>query len=287
MKPPESAQIAWLRGSAGAGAVGTDSALGTAMNRRTWPLLSCLFPVLLVASACSEESSTPEAAPAAEGAPVAPGPELFAAPEESLEVEWTPVEESDLFAVSRLIAVAHITALEPASHVATPWSNDLGRYLTVDEAGDDVSELPLTILTIEISDVLRADMARGGSIARRGSQARVVMLGGRRENGTVVSVNGQPIPEVGDEGVFFLANPLRPTGEQDLRGVYSLTGGGKGLVPIRSAAIQPASDSPFSDFTGLEAGTFVETVRARSAIGPAGMPYRPAELDSAFDNDAH
>jgi hypothetical protein len=245
-----------------------------------------MLPLLVAAWGCSEDTAPPDAAPAAEGAAVTPGAELFGPLEESLEVEWTPVEEEDLFLVSRLIAVGFVTSAEPASHVSTPWSSDLGRYLTVEEAGDEVSELPLTILTIQISDVIRADVARGGSMAQRGSEARVVMLGGERENGSVVSVNGQPIPEVGEEAVFFLANPLRPTGEHDLRGVYSLTGGGKGLIPLRSAAIAPSSDSPFIDRAGLDAGLFVESLRARAAIGPSGMPYRPAEIDSAVDQDA-
>ncbi len=233
---------------------------------------------LVLAWGCSTESAPP-------AEEVAPPLAVIEAPTETLDVEWLPLEESDVYGISRAILHARVTALEPAHHRSYPYAADLGRYLTAAEAGDDYEDLPLTVVTVEVIEPLRVGTDRSGGDTKPGSTVSIVLLGGRLPDGTDLVPNGQPIPGVGDEAVLFLGGAMRPTGIDDLRGFYSLTGGGRGLVRIEAGRITPDATGPFARHAGLAARDFTASVRDTAALLPVGLPYPRISADAIDFND--
>lgn len=202
----------------------------------------------------------------------------LAAPLEEIDMEWIALDEEQVIATSRVVVHGKVIALEATHHRSFPYSDGLGRTLTAAEAGDDYSDLPLTVATVEIIDTLRQEASAAPRAAH--DTVRVVFIGGQSASGEWVVPQGQPIPAQGDEAVFFLAAPMRPSTLTDFVGVFSLTGGGQGFLAIRNGAIFATGSGAFDRLAGGRTVEVVEALRQRMRTLPAGLPYPIAHADT-------
>jgi len=202
----------------------------------------------------------------------------LAAPLEEIDMEWIALDEEQVIGISRVVMHGKVIALEATHHRSFPYSEELGRTLTAAEAGDDYSDLPLTVATVEIIDTLRQEAS--GAPRAGHDTVRVVFIGGQSADGAWVIPQGQPIPAEGDEAVFFLTAPMRPSTLTDFDGVFSVTGGGQGLLAIRNDVIAATGVGTFDRLAGKRAGEVVAELRQRVRALPAGLSYPVANAET-------
>lgn len=158
-----------------------------------------------------------------------------------LEVDWMPFSEAEIYEASVAVVRGRVVEQRHGFHRTYPFDPEKGRELTPEEAGDEYAELPLTTSRVAIDE--RYSDAQGAIE----SSIDIVQLGGRYADGCWVEPNAQPLLRVDDELVAFLKPAgMVPIGTAE-RG-YAIVGGQQGMVPIRSALLEPLPDTVFTRY---------------------------------------
>ncbi len=246
------------------------------MTRYT-PLM-LLFGASL-AAACSDAGSS-------EPAPLPPESTQTTAAadhEHDLQVDWVSLGEGDLYGTATAIVRGRVISQRAAQHRSYPVDLATGRTLTPEEAGDDYAELPLTISVVSLSEPLfQRDSARAldGTRLSRGARVEIVQLGGFYADGCWVEPNAQHLLRDKEEVVAFLSDVgMRPFGDAEASGVYSVVGGRQGLVPIESGLARPIDTTPLKRFLGMpteELDRVIEDSAQRVLLGELPVGAEPA-----------
>jgi hypothetical protein len=257
-------------------------------------LSSALARIALVASAAAVvgASITNCSVDATESGPGAPAPEEAARPaaavasrtdgltllagefdpvarghEHPSHVDWVSVGNlEEMTRESDLVARGRVVAVRRAARRLLPWNEKEQRYLTPEEAGDVFDEIPLTVSTIELDQVVRA---KDGAVAIDGrdvadkSTIEIVELGGRLPDGCVSSPEDKPLLRLEEEAVFFLS----AVGGKRV-GAYHVVGGWQGRMDVEQGAIHPLardvhpSVRELVQYDGRGVDDFIADVRA-------------------------
>ena len=161
--------------------------------------------------------------------------------EHSSHVDWKTVDNlEEVTRESDLVVHGRVVGVRRAATRLYPWNEQEQRYMTPEEAGDVFDEVPLTVSTIAVDEVVRskegATAVHGERIAE-GRTIEVVELGGRLPDGCVSSPEDKPLLRLSEETVLFLS------AEGKRAGVYHVVGGFQGRMGVRQNTIHPlASD---------------------------------------------
>lgn len=161
------------------------------------------------------------------------------------------------------------------------------------------SDLPVTIATVRIGDLARSSQelktASGGAVAQ-GATVEVMFPGGLLADGCTVAPQDSALPTVGEQAVFFLTpqGGSAPLAMRSTTGVYSVTGGPLGRIPVRDGLVQSAGSlrqaASVDSYVGRPVTALLERIASRAKsvqyVGPdvpkvSMMEERPSQGVSA------
>lgn len=186
-------------------------------------------------------------------------------PQRHTVVEWVTLPSfADVLQHAPLIVRGRVVSqkVEHVRHYG--YDHDKGRTLTAEEAGDVYGELPFTISTVVVDEVVRAERgagALGGKAIAEGRTIEIEELGGDMPDGTILEPHDNPPLRGGDESVLFLTQ--RP----GAAGRYVVVGGYQGRFPVRDGQVEALASHPqsfldFKGFAGAPVSDFVGRVNA-------------------------
>jgi hypothetical protein len=233
--------------------------------------LTASVALLLPLGACTRTEPAPAPPAVAESdlrvtdAPSTPAPKVASDHTHPSEVTWQTFDTfPEVVAASDLVVHGRVVAQRPAVMRLYPYNQAAGRMMTPAEAGNEFDEVPLTISTLAITEVVRGKpgaVAKGGATVTVGSQIEIAEMGGVLPDGCLSQPKDKPLLGRADEGVYFLSTASRP-------GAYHVVGGWQGRMTVRQGGISPlASDvhpnaTELTRFAGKPVKDFVAEVRA-------------------------
>jgi hypothetical protein len=188
-----------------------------------------------------------------------------------------------MVALSHLVVHGRVVSRRGETKTLLPWSEDKGRHLTKEEAGEEFAELALTVTTVELDEVLRRGKGTKALAGRleAGAHVDIEQRGGELACGCIEEPTDDPLLATGEEAVFFL------TGSGDA-GRYHIVGGWQGRFVASSsgltalaASVHPGSElSSFVDLPLEEMRARVNAVSAPALavdVSPFSMLPSPGE----------
>ncbi len=153
-----------------------------------------------------------------------------------MDVHWVTHDSfEEMVDGSALVVRGTVVESRQVAHRVYGWNAKAGRYDTPEEAGDSYAETPLTLSTLEVSDVAQArpdTLALGGGAVETGSRIEIVELGGLARDGHLVEPGDKPVLRKAEEAVFFLI----PAGRH--AGGYHVLGGWQGRLRVRAGLVR-------------------------------------------------
>jgi hypothetical protein len=208
--------------------------------------------------------------------------------EHVMHVDWVDVDSVEAMTAAADVIVqgrimlqrhdafrAHARAEEKDG--VTPTAGPDGRMPT--------SDIAITLVTLQVDKIV--SMAPGmQSLGRTsvavGGNVELLFPGGLMEDGCLVEPEDNPLPKVGEEGVFFLQRlegGMNPVGMTSMTGVYATVGGYQGRLSVENQVIVPTpARSPRPDTIGVTqfyGQPALEVVAHVAGIQRALAPSRP------------
>ena len=178
-----------------------------------------------------------------------------------VHVNWRTFETfAELAAASDLIVRGKVVEQRADNKLLLPWSEEKERYLTAEEAGEEVSELARTVSTVLVSDTLQTS-----GDGKAPETIEIVELGGTLSCGCPSAPDDKPVLEPNEEAFFFLT-PAGPPGR------YVVVGGWQGRMSILGGKLHPlasavhAEQKELSRFEGMDTTSLVDEVRSLQSI---------------------
>ncbi|MFP2931873.1 matrixin family metalloprotease [Pyxidicoccus sp. 3LG] len=261
----------------------------TKKSTRSWVVPLALLSVVGCAKTGGDEALpvTPEDAHVTAWVPGTPVPTHAHAEgtAHTLTVDWILEEDSveELTDHSALIIDGRVESTR-FDVIRTYAQSKVEGHPTGEESGI-YTDLPVTIATVRIGELARSSQglktASGGALAR-GATVDVMFPGGLLADGCTLAPEDNPLPEVGEQAVFFLT-PQGGTTSMAARstaGVYAVTGGPRGRVLVQGGLVQGASSSrhaaAIEEHVGQPVDALLEKVEARAqAVAYVSPESRP------------
>lgn len=177
------------------------------------------------------------------------------------QVTWKTFDTmQEVVAASDLVVHGRVVAQRPAAMRLYPYNASAGRPMTPAEAGSEYTDVPLTVSTIEVVEVVRsklAALALGGGNVTRGTQVEIIELGGILPDGCLSQPSDKPLIGRSDEAVYLLSSASRP-------GAYHVVGGWQGRMNVRAGVVRPLASEVHPSAAELTqyAGRSVEEFKA-------------------------
>lgn len=270
---------------------------------RSWVVPLALMSVVGCAKPGGDEAppATPEEAHVTAWVPGTPKPAHahVEGTEHTLEMDWIRQEGSvdELTDHSALIISGRVEATR--FDVLRAWAQSKVEGQPTGEESGLYSDIPVTIATVRVGDIARSSQelktASGGAVAQ-GATVEVMFPGGLLADGCTVAPADSALPKEGEQSVFFLTpkGGVASLGMRSSTGVYSVTGGPLGRIPVQDGLIQDAGSqrqaATVDGYVGKPAAALLERIasRARSVqyVGPDApklsmMEERPSQGVSA------
>lgn len=143
------------------------------------------------------------------------------------------------------------------------------------------SDVPVTLATVRIHDLARSSQelkaVSGGTVAQ-GATVEIMFPGGLLADGCTLAPADSALPKAGEQAVFFLSpqGGSAPLAMRSTTGVYSVTGGPLGFIPVQDGLIQDAGSrrqaASVDSYAGKPVSALLEQVASRTRsvqyVGP-------------------
>ncbi len=200
----------------------------------------------------------------------------------SLEMDWIRRDGSvdDLTDHSALIINGRVESTR--YDVVRAWAQSKVEGQPTGPESGIYSDLPVTIATVRIGDLARSSQglktASGATVAQ-GTTVEIVFPGGLLGDGCTMAPEDSTLPQVGEQAVFFLTpqGGSAPLAMGSTTGVYSVTGGPLGRIPVRDGLIQDAGSLRQAATVDSYAGKPVSALLERIASRAKSVEYMGAD----------
>src|SRR5215468_12717405 len=160
---------------------------------------------LLTACQSSSPSDKASAAQANPGATPPGAPELPA--RVSMTVDWVTMDGLDgTMSETGMVVHGRVVQQRSANRRVYPYDEAKGRRMTPEEAGNVFLEVPRTVSTVRVDQMVFAPDATAAALA----EVDIEQLGGTGANGVLYEADDNPILRMNEEGVFMLSATHRP-----------------------------------------------------------------------------
>lgn len=183
-----------------------------------------------------------------------------------IDVHWVDFDTVDeALTNSTLVVRAKVASTRYMFQRVYGWNETEQRYKTPEEAGDEYTDFALTVSTLNVSEVVRADpssVAASGGPVTAGSTIEIIELGGKSPDGHLMQPKDKPVLRRGEDAVFL----LMPSNKA---GAYHVVGGWQGRFRVVGNAIRALGTDvhpglgDFGRADGRDVASFISELRTK------------------------